>query len=92
MQKPQQSLPTLTFTAFMIEEVGEMFIRQTEVPDPDFPWYLVSYAPFSTTIKIHSRHKTYEEAKEARTEENLIGVCFIATYVEVCHYLGQKSY
>lgn len=71
-----------------------MFIRQTEVPDPDFPWYLVSYAPFSTKIKIHSRYKTYEEAKKARYKENLVGSCFsfIATYVEVCHYLGQKSY
>lgn len=67
-----------------------MFIRQTEVPDPEFPWYLVSYAPFSTVVKIYSRHKTYEEAKEARTEENLIGRCFVATYVEVCHYLDQK--
>jgi hypothetical protein len=57
----------------MTEEVCEMFIRQTEVPDPEFPWYLVSYAPFSTVVKIYSRHKTYEEAKEARTEENLIG-------------------
>lgn len=41
-----------------------MFIRQTEFPDPEFPWYLVSYAPFSTVVKIYSRHKTYEEARD----------------------------
>ena len=52
--------------------------------------FLISYAPFSTVVKIYSRHKTYEEAKEVRAKENLIGLCFIATYVEVCHYLDQK--
>jgi len=90
MQKPQQSLPTLMFTAFMTEEVCEMFIRQEEVPDPEFPWYLVQYFPFSTNIYIFSRHKSYQEAQDYRREQKKEGLCFVSPYAEVCYYLDQK--